>query len=229
MEQLKYIIIPLLCLLICLSIGCQNQNTHKPLLISSEQIRMFSESDILAISKQACAESDNKAIILADSHALNYRLNTIIKTLPNTVKNIDLNYKVYLDTQPNAWSTANGCIRVNSGLIKLLTDNELQAVLAHEQAHIALKHAIKLFKQAAYIEITNKADEIVVMMQKDIVQQYEIDADNYALNLLIKEKIDPQGLINLLYKIPFHPSEQLSSHPSTVERVNNLLEKLQMQ
>jgi Zn-dependent protease with chaperone function len=190
---------------------------------------MFSESDILAISKQACAESDNKAIILADSHALNYRLNTIIKTLPNTVKNIDLNYKVYLDTQPNAWSTANGCIRVNSGLIKLLTDNELQAVLAHEQAHIALKHAIKLFKQAAYIEITNKADEIVVMMQKDIVQQYEIDADNYALNLLIKEKIDPQGLINLLYKIPFHPSEQLSSHPSTVERVNNLLEKLQMQ
>lgn len=211
-----------------LSIGCQNQNTDKPLYISSEQIKALSERDILAISEQACTEMDKKSIISADSHALSKRLYKIVKTLPHVVDHIEINYKVYLNSEPNAWSTANGCIRVNSGLIKLLTDNELQAVLAHEQAHIALKHTINSFKQAPYILITNKANETVVMVKEEIAQQYEIDADNYALNLLIKENIDPQGLISMLQKIPIHSIDQRSSHPPTIDRINNILEKLKM-
>lgn len=225
---MKYIILLLLCLFTFLSIGCKNQNTQEPLLISSEQIKHLSEQDILTISERACAEIDKKAIIPSQSHALSRRLNKVAGTLPKIVNHIEINYKVYLNSEPNAWSSANGCIRVNSGLIKLLTDNELQAVLAHEQAHIALKHAINSFKQAPYIEITNNANETVVMVSEEIAQQYEIDADNYALNLLIKEKIEPHGLINMLHKIPFHSTEQLSSHPSTTERVNNILEKLKI-
>lgn len=225
---MKYINLLLLCLLTFLSIGCQNQNTDKPLYISSEQIKALSERDILAISEQACTEMDKKSIISADSHALSKRLYKIVKTLPHVVDHIEINYKVYLNSEPNAWSTANGCIRVNSGLIKLLTDNELQAVLAHEQAHIALKHTINSFKQAPYILITNKANETVVMVKEEIAQQYEIDADNYALNLLIKENIDPQGLISMLQKIPIHSIDQRSSHPPTIDRINNILEKLKM-
>ncbi|OCG03991.1 M48 family metalloprotease [Gilliamella sp. wkB112] len=223
---MKYVFLPLLCGLIFLSTGCQNQNTNLPLLLSSEQIQTLSEQDILAISEQACSEVDKHAIIVSDSHALNQRLYAVAQTLPTTINNIEVNYKVYLDAEPNAWSTANGCIRVNSGLIKQLTDNELQAVLAHEQAHIALKHTINSFQQAPYIVITDKADETVIIMKEQISQQYEMNADYYAFNLLVSEKINPMGLISMLVKMPIHSVAQSTSHPSTLARINNILRKL---
>ncbi|OCG06534.1 hypothetical protein A9G13_09680 [Gilliamella sp. wkB178] len=223
---MKYVFLPLLCWLIFLLTGCQNKNSNQPLLLSSEQIQALSEQDILAISEQACADFDKRAVIPSDSHALSQRLYSIAQTLPKSVNNIELNYKVYLDTEPNAWSTANGCIRVNSGLMKQLIDNELQAVLAHEQAHIALNHTISSFRQAPYIEITEKANETVIMMKEEISQQYEIDADDYAFNLLVSEKINPMGLINMLVKMPIHSVAQSTSHPSTLARINNILRKL---
>ncbi|MCX8650532.1 M48 family metalloprotease [Gilliamella sp. B2776] len=200
-----------------------------PKRIPSEAVKILSEQDILAISKQACNEMDNKATIAANHHALSKRLTKIAETLPNNIHNIKVNYKVYLNTEPNAWSTANGCVRVNSGLMKLLTDNELQAVLAHEQGHIALNHAIQSFRQAPYIEVTDKANEIVIIVKQEIAQKYEIEADEYALNLLLKEKIDPRGLVNMLFKMPIHASEHPTSHPSNLYRINNILDKLDNQ
>lgn len=213
-------------MLLSLLVGCQHKHKSKPLLVTSEQIQNLSEQDILAISEKACIEVDKLAMIPDYHHTLSQRLSSIAQTLPKTVNDIELNYKVYLDSEPNAWSTANGCIRVNSGLIKLLSDNELQAVLAHEQAHIALKHTVSSFQQAPYIEITNKANETVIIMKEEVAQQYEIEADNYALALLKEAGIDPTGLINMLVKIPIHSTEYPTSHPSTLRRINNILQKL---
>ena len=224
---MNYVILIFSLLLIFLSTACQNHtNIRTAKRIPSEAVKFLSEQDILAISQQACNEMDHRATIPANNHALSKRLNKIAKTLPNNINNNEINYKVYLNTEPNAWSTANGCIRVNSGLIKLLTDNELQAVLAHEQGHIALKHAIKSFRQAPYIEITDKANEIIIMVKQEIAQQYEVEADEYALNLLLKEKIDSIGLVNMLSKMPIHASEYPTSHPSNLHRKNNILDKL---
>lgn len=224
---MNYVILIFSLLLIFVSTACQNSaNTCSTKRISSETVKILSEQDIIAISTQACNEMDHRATIATNNHALNQRLNKIVNTLPNNINNRNINYKVYLNIEPNAWSTANGCIRVNSGLMKLLTDNELQAVLAHEQGHIALKHAIKSFRQAPYIEITDKANEIVIMVKQEIAQQYEVEADEYALNLLLKEKIDPIGLINMLSKMPIHASEYPTAHPSNLHRMNNILDKL---
>lgn len=108
-------------LLIFLFTECQNNaSVHTPKLIPSEGVKTLSEQDILAISKQACNEMDNRATIPTNYHALTKRLNKIAKTLPNYVSDNEINYKVYLNTEPIAWSTVNGCIRVNSGLMKLL-------------------------------------------------------------------------------------------------------------
>lgn len=224
---MNYVILIFSLLLIFVSTACQNNaNTGSTKRISSQAVKILSEQDIIAISTQACNEMDHRATIATNNHALNQRLNKIVNTLPNNINNRNINYKVYLNTEPNAWSTANGCIRVNSGLMKLLTDNELQAVLAHEQGHIALKHAIKSFRQAPYIEITDKANEIVIMVKQELAQQYEVEADEYALNLLLKEKINPIGLINMLSKMPIHASEYPTAHPSNLHRMNNILDKL---
>ncbi|WP_143425389.1 M48 family metalloprotease [Gilliamella sp. Nev5-1] len=207
--------------------GCQIQSKKTyPKVITSDRIQLLSENDIFSISQMACLEIDKRAVIPPDYHALSQRLNKIAKTLPSKANNIEINYQVYINTEPNAWSTANGCIRVNSGLMKLLNDNELQAVLAHEQAHIALKHAISLFKQAPYIEFTDKIGELVVIAKKDVAQQYEIEADNYAFDLLISKNIDPMSLVDMLAKLPIHSTNKPTSHPSRIKRIKNIIARL---
>ncbi|OTQ61347.1 M48 family metalloprotease [Gilliamella apis] len=223
---MKSIILFISCVVILMLIGCQSQTRIPPTIVSPEGVKSLSENDILAISQQACIENDNRAIIPPDYHHLNRRLSKIAQSLPKRINNIELNYKVYIDTDPNAWSTANGCIRINSGLIKLLEDNELQAVLAHEQAHIALKHGISLFRQAPYIEITDKANELVIIVKEETSHQYEVEADSYAFNLLVRESIDPIGLLKMLTKMPIHSKNQPTSHPSRIKRMANIVDRL---
>ncbi|SCC19962.1 putative metalloprotease [Gilliamella intestini] len=208
-----------------LLVACQSQNKKTTFIITSEQIKHLSEQDIEAIGTQVCVEADKRSVIANENSRLNKKLQMLAQTLPKKINNIELTYKVYLNTDPNAWSTVNGCIRINSGLIKLLNDNELQAVLAHEQAHIALKHAIKSFRLAPYVEITNK--DVVILVKKEVAQKYEFEADYYALQLLMSKNINPIGLVTMLKKIPIHSTTNTTkSHPSKIKRIARILDRL---
>jgi putative metalloprotease len=54
-----------------------------------------------------------------------------------------VNYKVYMAKDVNAFAMANGCIRVYSGLMDMMNDNEVEAVIGHEMGHVALGHVKK--------------------------------------------------------------------------------------
>ncbi|XNM62934.1 M48 family metalloprotease [Escherichia coli] len=54
-----------------------------------------------------------------------------------------MNYKVYVAKDVNAFAMANGCIRVYSGLMDLMNDNEVEAVVGHKMGHVALGHVKK--------------------------------------------------------------------------------------
>ena len=45
---------------------------------------------------------------------------------------------------------ANGCIRVYSGLMDMMTDAELQGVIGHEMGHVALSHSKKSMQAALH-------------------------------------------------------------------------------
>ena len=46
----------------------------------------------------------------------------------------------------NAWAMANGCVRVYSGLMDMMNDNEIEGVLGHELGHVALGHSLAEMK-----------------------------------------------------------------------------------
>ena len=64
------------------------------------------------------------------------------------------------------------------------------------------------------------------MIKKETAQQNEIDADNYAIEILRKQKLNPTALISMLMKMPVHNDVDLTSHPAISKRINHISQKL---
>ena len=57
------------------------------------------------------------------------------------------------DKDPNAFSLPGGKVFINTGLIKMVdNDDELAGILAHEVAHSAHHHVARILKQQEKIE-----------------------------------------------------------------------------
>ena len=96
-----------------------------------------------ALSDQACKDMDSKATIAPASSEYATRLGKIAAALGDNINGQPVNYKVYMAKDVNAFAMANGCIRVYSGLMDMMTDNEVEAVIGHEMGHVALGHVKK--------------------------------------------------------------------------------------
>ena len=98
----------------------------------------LSDAEVRQVADQACAESDQQNRIAPANSKYGQRLDKIAKALGDQIDGVPVNYKVYLTEEVNAWAMANGCIRVYSGLMELMSDNEIEGVLGHEMGHVAL-------------------------------------------------------------------------------------------
>ncbi len=92
---------------------------------------------------------DQKSQVAPPANKYAVRLAQAIKSMPATVNGKKASCKVYLTKNVNAWAMANGCIRVYSGLMDLMNDDELRGVIGHEIGHVALGHS-KARMQTAY-------------------------------------------------------------------------------
>ena len=164
--------------------------------------------------------------------------------LGNKIDGTPVNYKVYITKDVNAWAMANGCVRVYSGLMDLMTDNEIQGVLGHELGHVALGHSKKAMQIAYATEIAQDAaaasgNAAIASISKSKLgalasavinsqfsQKQEQDADNYSFDFLVKKKINPAGLATAFDKLGGGDSSILSSHPSSKSRAANIRKKL---
>ncbi|MSE19125.1 M48 family metalloprotease, partial [Pantoea agglomerans] len=118
----------------------------------------------------------------------------------------------------NAWAMANGCIRVYSGLMDMMTDNEVEGVLGHEMGHVALGHTRKAM-QLAYATTAARTAAASVggvigslsqsqlgemgekLVNAQFSQTQESQADDYSYDLMKKRNIDPMGLATSFEKL----------------------------
>ena len=114
--------------------GCQNMNSNGLLSSGAEAFQAYSLSDtqVIALSNQACTEMDGKATIAPAGSEYAKRLNKIATALGDNINGQAVNYKVYMAKDVNAFAMANGCIRVYSGLMDMMTDNEVEAVIGQK-------------------------------------------------------------------------------------------------
>jgi len=150
----------------------------------------------------------------------------------------------------NAFATSGGHIFVTRGLINAAkTEEALAGVIAHEIAHIQLKHSIKAIKnsritQALLVTGTSAAgaaagmnvnqltdvfnetvgEIVTTLVNNGYSRDQEFEADNTAMSLMASAGYNPSGLLDMLRQLS---SVQTSSsgfgktHPTPAQRITN--------
>ena len=168
----------------------------------------LSDAEVRQVADQACAESDQQNRIAPANSKYGQRLDKIAKALGDQIDGVPVNYKVYLTEEVNAWAMANGCIRVYSGLMELMSDNEIEGVLGHEMGHVALGHTRKA-AQTAYAAAAvrgaagaSKSGALAALsgsqlgelteslVNAQFSQSQESDADDFSYELLKKRGVN---------------------------------------
>ena len=134
---------------------------------------------------------------------------------------------------------ANGCIRVFSGLMDMMNDDEVLGVVGHEIGHVALGHSKKAMQTAytvsaardaadaaggATVAALNKS-QLGNLTEKFINAQFsqsqESAADDYSFDLIQAKKLNARGLVTAFQKLAEldgGKSDMMSSHPSSAKR-----------
>ncbi|MDE5813860.1 MAG: M48 family metalloprotease, partial [Muribaculaceae bacterium] len=99
------------------------------------QSMSISNQEIQQYVKSYIAESDAKNTVCGANDPYTKRLATIVSGI-TSVEGIPLNFKVYRTNDINAFACADGSIRVYSGLMDVMSDDEVLGVIGHEIGHV---------------------------------------------------------------------------------------------
>jgi predicted Zn-dependent protease len=103
---------------------------------------VFSAEQEVQLGRQAAADAERQLPMLNDRSVNNY-VNTIVQRLARVAPFRDYPYqgRVVNSSDINAFALPGGFIYVHRGLIEAArTEGELAGVIAHEMAHVALRH-----------------------------------------------------------------------------------------
>lgn len=204
----------------------------------------LSDGDIVTLSNEACKTSDSQSSVAASNSAYAKRLTRVMGGFGDmTLNGQKINYKVYVTKDVNAWAMGNGCVRVYSGLMDMMNDDELRGVIGHEMGHVALGHTKKAMQTAYAVSAARTAagaagnsavtalstsqlgDVTEKFINAQFSQTQESAADDYSFDLLKKKGMNENGLVTAFQKlatIDGGQSSMMSSHPSSPRRAAHI-------
>jgi metalloprotease len=202
----------------------------------------FTNADAAKLSKDAVRKMDSTNVVAGPNDGYTLRLNRIFGKHA-TEKGLVLNYKVYITKDVNAFATADGSVRVFSGLMDIMDDNQLLAVIGHEIGHVAnedTKDAMKAaYRKAALIgAVSSQSDKVAKLTDSQLGQignaildsrysrKQESEADTFSYDFMKRNGYDVNAVESafaLLASLNGGASsdfltQMMSSHPDPKER-----------
>ena len=205
----------------------------------------FSNADAAALSKAAVDKMDAENQVAAATDPYTLRLNRVFGK-HTAGDGYTLNYKVYKVKEVNAFATADGSVRVYSGLMDIMDDNELLAVIGHEIGHVAnqdSRDAIKAaYRKEALLEgaasqsatIASVTDSQLGKIGSAIIdskfsRKQEAEADLFSYEFLKKNGYNvnaEESAFRILAKMSegneaSFIDQMMSSHPDSKQRAED--------
>jgi metalloprotease len=206
--------------------------------ITDEEVRLMASN----FAKQS--DGENKVAPPTSIYAK--RLAKLTTKLVN-YDGMKLDYKVYMSDTVNAFAMADGTVRVYSGLMDLMSDDELRFVIGHEIAHVKLGHSASAIKAAYLTSSGVKAvsaaaansktgsavmnlggDQLKAVFGKAITsahsRSHESESDAYSVKFMKANKIPTKAASSALLKLAKGSSSSstgssfFSTHPDPADR-----------
>lgn len=208
----------------------------------------LSDKQVAQLSRQAVEQMDTQNPVAGAGDPYATRLAKIVAR-HRTVSGIPMNYKVYKIKDVNAFATADGSVRVFQGLMDIMSDNELLAIMGHEIGHVvnkdtrdAMKSALK--RSVALNLIGSGGGTLAALTRSQAAalgnalysanfsRQQETEADNYSYSFLKKNRYNVLALATSFEKLAKMSggggggvAEIVSSHPDSQKRAQRVRDR----
>jgi metalloprotease len=198
----------------------------------------LTKSQLQAEASLSAKQMDEKNKLAPASDAYSKRLLRLTRDL-TSIDGTPLNFQVYLNDEINAFAMPDGTVRVYSGLMDVMADDELMAVIGHEIGHIKFEHSLNRFKTAYLTSAARQAavaaggtvGALAASEYAEIGTQFlgarfsqkdELESDAYGVEFLCQVNMDPYAAMRAQQKLMQHAGSGgglFSSHPSTARRI----------
>lgn len=203
----------------------------------------ISDEQIVELCRQSVEQLDKQNTI--DNGAYLTRLRRLMSGV-GSINGLPLNFKVYRTNEINAFASGDGSVRVYSGLMDLMTDDELVAVIGHEIGHVVhqdSKNALKkAYMASAASDLVGAAGSVGAVTQglagniaealvnAQFSQKQEYNADEYGFEFSVALGRDPYGMYSSLMKLTnlaesdraSTVAQMFSSHPDNLKRAERM-------
>lgn len=210
----------------------------------------------VATEKQAAALVTHKVVRqqgLSKDVEMQAHLQKMVDKLTVGLNDANYDYRVYLldDDRVNAFTPGGGTILIKEGLVAYCdTESQMAAVLAHEIAHIVMRHPNRMRR----IEIAKKAGGsfMTAITPRDLknnvgtflrlggraslnsmVRAQEAEADSVGIDIMVAAGYDPHGMAEIQRQLrQFAPRTSklahaiYGNHPLSEDREREALKKI---
>ncbi|MFD2967717.1 M48 family metallopeptidase [Sphingobacterium bambusae] len=210
----------------------------------------LSNEDVIAYTKEYVEWMDENNPVAPEDDEFAIRLKKLTANLQN-YDGLNLNYKVYLVRDVNAFACADGSVRVCAGLMQTMSDNEVLGVIGHEIGHVKNTDSRDAFKSALMTSalkdgVSSQGGAAAALSDSQLGElgeqvanmsfsrKQESAADNYGYQFLKDNKVNPWYMsmaFERLVELSGGASDGgmtkklFSSHPDTQKRVDEMAQK----
>ena len=204
----------------------------------------ITDEQIVELCRQSVAQLDAQNVI--ETGKYHQRLMNVVKNL--NIQGLTLNYKVYKKNEINAFACGDGSVRVYTGLMDIMTDDELLGVIGHEIGHVVHKDSKRAMKKAymnsALRDAVASAGSLGAVtsgllgdlgeayLNSQFSQKQELAADDFGFDVTVACGRSPYSMANALGKLAKLSKSSnnklemmFSSHPDAALRTQRMQER----
>jgi predicted Zn-dependent protease len=233
-------------------------------ILADDPLPLLGENSAISLAQEKKLGQQFYERLLAEglvetSPLLDGYINDLGNRLLANLGNRSREYRFFIvkDSSVNAFAVPGGFIGINAGLVqKARTQHQLASVLAHEIAHVELRHGLDLFQKAGDVSdltmLTVLAGVFLAGLNSDLGQalyfggiangqqamtsftrENEYEADRFGMTLLQNAGFDSRGMVEFFKILDRNSSstglqniEYLRTHPINQNRISEAENRL---